>query len=84
MERAIPSGSSAPRRRRRLYGPSREDLPIQGDDPFAAIVAAGEKNFIAGYMDGSVRVIPREVQTKTLRALLSINGSELIDDEALK
>jgi len=58
-----------------------EDLTIDPTDPLASIISEKESGFHCCFADGSARLIPRTISTKTLNALLSFAGREVVDEE---
>ncbi len=60
-----------------------EDMEIDSADPLAKIISEGTKRFPAGFLDGSVRSISATITKELANALISVNGGELIDSDAL-
>lgn len=61
-----------------------EDLPIQEKDPVGSIIDAGTPGFWSSMADGSARYLSREIDSNVLNQLLTIDGGEVIDRDALK
>ncbi|MCA9063444.1 MAG: DUF1559 domain-containing protein [Planctomycetaceae bacterium] len=60
-----------------------EDLPIDKDDPVQSIITPAEPGFHCNFADGSAHFFPRNITAKTIKALLSMNGGEVISVEDL-
>ena len=60
-----------------------EDLPFQRTNPPAALGMVRQSGFLAVLFDGSVRVLPADIERAHLRALITPNGREPIDWAAL-
>jgi len=60
-----------------------EDLQFQRTNPRAALGTVPRKGFLAALFDGSVRVLPADIEPAHLRALITPNGGEHIDWEGL-
>ncbi len=60
-----------------------EDMEIDSADPLAKIISEGTKRFPAGFLDGSVRSISAKISKELANALISVNGGEVIDSDAL-
>ncbi len=56
-----------------------DDLPIDLEKPLAGLGKARGNNLLAAFCDGSVRVISGSIDPKTLAALLTMNGGEVVD-----
>jgi hypothetical protein len=57
-----------------------EDIPYDAAKPVPKLGGSGfEGVFTAGFCDGSVRFLPRTIKEKTLRALITRNGGEVVD-----
>ncbi len=56
-----------------------EDLPFDAEHPLAALGKVSPQGFIAAFFDGSV--YPLKVDNKTLKALITPDGGEVIDLE---
>ncbi len=54
-----------------------EDLPFDPENPLAALGKVSPKGFIAAFFDGSVHQL--KVDNKTLKALITPDGGEVID-----
>ncbi len=61
-----------------------EDLPIKEQDPVGSIIDAGTPGFWSSLTDGSARYLSREIDSNVLSQLLTIDGGEVIDRDALK
>lgn len=57
-----------------------EDVTAEGEVAPSLFTAEGEDGFLALFCDGSVRKIASTIATKTLVALLTMNGGEIIDN----
>ena len=58
-----------------------EDLPFDPENPLAALGAVPPQGFLAAFFDGSVRQL--KVDNKTLKALITPDGGEAIDQAKL-
>lgn len=61
-----------------------EDLIVDEAAPLESIVGSGGAGFTACLCDGSARHLPATVSPDTLRALLTIDGGELIDWNSIR
>lgn len=57
-----------------------DDITAEGEVNASLFTADGEDGFLVGLCDGSVRKIASTVAAKTLTALLTMNGGEIIDE----
>lgn len=55
-----------------------EDLPYHAKQPLPKLGAGVEGGFIAAFWDGSVRFIPRTIEERLLRALITHAGREVL------
>lgn len=60
-----------------------DDIAAEDMVDASLFTADGEDGFLAGFCDGSVRKITASVAAKTLTALLTMNGGEVIDYDEL-
>jgi hypothetical protein len=56
-----------------------EDLPVDPKDPLAGLVGKDQRGFLAVFADGSTRFLPAKIKPKTLWALFTRNGGEVIE-----
>ncbi len=56
-----------------------DDFKVSTKDPLAKLLRPESKGFNAAFADGSVRYLPRTIALKTLRALFTRNGGEVIE-----
>ncbi len=56
-----------------------EDLPVDLDDPAKGLGGLFKDGFQAALCDGSAHFIPKSIDPKTLRALLTRAGGEVVD-----
>lgn len=59
------------------------DAVVDPANPAAALVDPSQERFLAGFCDGSVRRVLATVSNKTLLALLTMNGGEIVDTDEL-
>jgi hypothetical protein len=59
-----------------------EDLPYDAEKPLPKL--GGKTGFIVAFWDGSVRMLSKDIDEKTLRALITPNGGEVIDPDKLR
>ena len=52
------------------------ELPFDPDNPIAALGNIPDEGFKAAFMDGSVHVLPKGIDAKQLKALVTYNGGE--------
>ncbi|MHB1422981.1 MAG: DUF1559 family PulG-like putative transporter [Gemmataceae bacterium] len=57
------------------------DLPFDRSRPLPALGWSSRKDFLAALTDGSARPIRRQVSEKTLRAAITRNGGEILDED---
>ena len=57
-----------------------EELPFDPDKPLPKMGGQFDDIFIGAMADGSVRIFPMTIPEKTLRALITRNGKEPIDN----
>jgi hypothetical protein len=57
-----------------------DDLPVDEKDPAKGLMAKDAKGFTAGFADGSVRFIARAIKPKTLWAIFTRNGGEVVGE----
>jgi hypothetical protein len=55
-----------------------EDLPVDPKKPFAGLTGKKKKSFLALAVDGSVQCVPAGTDPKTLVALFTPNGGEVV------
>lgn len=60
-----------------------DDAIVEPTNPAAALVDLSQERFLAGFCDGSVRRILTTVSKKTLSALLTMDGGEIVDTEEM-
>jgi Protein of unknown function (DUF1559) len=60
-----------------------EDLPYSPDQPLPKLGGVSWRGFCALFADGSGRVLPEDLDEKTLRATITWNGGEKIDPPKL-
>lgn len=60
-----------------------DDVVVDSKDPAAALTDPSQERFLVGFCDGSVRQILTTVSQKTLLALLTMNGGEVVDTDKL-
>jgi prepilin-type processing-associated H-X9-DG protein len=58
-----------------------EDLTYEADKPLPKLGGHFPNGFNAAYCDGSVRMLSNNLQEKTLRALITRNGGEVIESD---
>ncbi|MCA9085820.1 MAG: DUF1559 domain-containing protein [Planctomycetaceae bacterium] len=56
-----------------------DDVVIPSENPLSVLLDAAAKGFHACLSDGSARLIPQSIDEATLRALLTVDGREVID-----
>jgi len=56
-----------------------EDLKVNSKDPLAGLTDGTRKGFQAAFADGSVRFLPVSINPRTLWALFTRNGGEVVD-----
>ncbi|MCA9058404.1 MAG: DUF1559 domain-containing protein [Planctomycetaceae bacterium] len=61
-----------------------EDLLVDPDQPLAGLVATDAPGFHCNFGDGSAHFLPNTITAKTMNALLSISGGEIISAEDLR
>jgi hypothetical protein len=61
-----------------------EDWHVNLDSPLEGLGVADRNRFVAAWCDGSVRTLLKTIDPKTLRALLTPHGGEIIDQGAIK
>jgi len=62
-----------------------EELPYDPNGPLPRLGGiARDGSFRVGLADGSVQIIPKSVREDTIRAFITRNGNETIDDPALR
>ncbi|MEZ6035044.1 MAG: DUF1559 domain-containing protein [Planctomycetaceae bacterium] len=61
-----------------------EDVTIDDADPLHSIINQDAAGFAACLCDGSARFLSKTIDAATLKALLSINGGEVIDQSKLE
>jgi hypothetical protein len=61
-----------------------EDIPFDAEKPLPRLGGVFSDGTVAGFMDGSVRFLTRDVEEETIRALVTRNGGELIEWTKLK
>ena len=57
-----------------------EDLPFDEQDPGNGLGAIRPEGFQAAYTDGSVRLIPADLEDETLRRLSLRNDGQVVED----
>ena len=57
-----------------------EDLPFDPDQALPKVGGNFDDIWIGAMCDGSVRIMPMKIPEKTLRALITRNGGEKIED----
>lgn len=60
-----------------------DDVVVDPKNPIDSFIDLSQERFLAGFCDGSVRRILTTVSPKTLMALLTMNGKEIVDDDEL-
>jgi hypothetical protein len=60
-----------------------EDLPFDPDKKLPKLGGQFDEGFVAGFCDGSVRFINHKISEKTLKALITRNGGEVINANEL-
>ena len=60
-----------------------EDLPFDPDKKLPKLGGQFDEGFVAGFCDGSVRFISYKISEKTLKALITRNGGEVINTSEL-
>jgi hypothetical protein len=58
-----------------------DDLPFEAGKPLPKLGAFWPNGFQAAFCDGSVRMLRKDLKEATLRALITINGGEVIADD---
>jgi hypothetical protein len=58
-----------------------EDLPFEAGKPLPKVGAFWPNGFQVAICDGSVRMLRKDIKPETLRALITINGGEVIGDD---
>jgi hypothetical protein len=61
-----------------------EDLPYDPDRPLPALGGVFTEGTVAGFADGSVRLLTRDLDEETIRALITRNGGEPVEWTKLK
>ena len=56
-----------------------QDLPYSPERPLAGLVGHHEGGFQALFADGSVRFITEKINPRTLQALMTRNGGEVLE-----
>jgi hypothetical protein len=57
-----------------------DDLEIDLEKPMKGLVGQHDNGFMAARCDGSVRIIPKNIDLKTLRALFTRNGRDIVGE----
>ncbi len=58
------------------------DLPYAADQPLPQFQSTYDAGFLAVFADASVRAIDRDIDAKTLRALITRNGGERLQEDS--
>ena len=58
-----------------------DDLPFEAGKPLPKLGAFWPNGFQAAFCDGSVRMLRKDISEKTLRAVITINGGEVLGDD---
>jgi hypothetical protein len=60
-----------------------EDLPFDPENPKAALGEIPAEGFLAGFADGHVQLLPKNIDNATLKALITPAGGEPVNPQAL-